>query len=156
MLYAVSTGVNKKNENFHSLKRFWQLWDSNPRPFGLVPKTSALDHSAILPWRLVRSALACNSRAETCKNYRILECSKRSERLLLWPWSICDRSEIRTRATEVTGALNQRLRPLGHATYIHHRQGSIFSNEVGQKHLEGVDYKVQYHHWHEFQVAVIV
>ena len=27
-----------------------------------------------------------------------------------------DRSEIRTRATEVTGALNQRLRPLGHAT----------------------------------------
>ena len=25
-----------------------------------------------------------------------------------------DRSEIRTRATEVTGALNQRLRPLGH------------------------------------------
>ena len=27
----------------------WQLWDSNPRPFGLVPKTSALDHSAKLP-----------------------------------------------------------------------------------------------------------
>ena len=25
-----------------------------------------------------------------------------------------DRSGIRTRATEVTGALNQRLRPLGH------------------------------------------
>ena len=28
-----------------------------------------------------------------------------------------DRSEIRTRATEVTGALNQRLRPLGHPAY---------------------------------------
>ena len=28
---------------------FWQLWDLNPRPFGLVPKTSALDHSAKLP-----------------------------------------------------------------------------------------------------------
>ena len=31
-------------------KHLWQLWDSNPRPFGLVPKTSALDHSAKLPW----------------------------------------------------------------------------------------------------------
>ncbi len=30
-------------------QKFWQLWDSNPRPFGLVPKTSALDHSAKLP-----------------------------------------------------------------------------------------------------------
>ena len=27
----------------------WQQWDSNPRPFGLVPKTSALDRSAMLP-----------------------------------------------------------------------------------------------------------
>ena len=31
------------------VKQSWQLWDSNPRPFGLVPKTSALDHSAKLP-----------------------------------------------------------------------------------------------------------
>ena len=31
-------------------KIIWQLWDSNPRPFGLVPKTSALDHSAKLPY----------------------------------------------------------------------------------------------------------
>ena len=29
-----------------------------------------------------------------------------------------DRSEIRTRATEVTGALNQRLRPLGHPAMV--------------------------------------
>ena len=29
-----------------------------------------------------------------------------------------DRSEIRTRATEVTGALNQRLRPLGHPALL--------------------------------------
>ena len=31
----------------------------------------------------------------------------------IW-WRNIDRSGIRTRATEVTGALNQRLRPLGH------------------------------------------
>ena len=31
-------------------KIFWQLWDSNPRPFGQVPKTSTLDHSAKLPY----------------------------------------------------------------------------------------------------------
>ena len=31
-------------------KIVWQRWDSNPRPFGLVPKTSALDHSATLPF----------------------------------------------------------------------------------------------------------
>ena len=30
--------------------------------------------------------------------------------------NVRDRGEIRTRATEVTGALNQRLRPLGHST----------------------------------------
>ena len=31
--------------------KIWQLWDSNPRPqSGLVPKTSALDHSAKLPF----------------------------------------------------------------------------------------------------------
>ena len=30
-------------------KLLWQRWDSNPRPEGLVPKTSALDHSATLP-----------------------------------------------------------------------------------------------------------
>ena len=37
-------------------QKFWQLWDSNPRPFGLVPKTSALDHSAKLPayWECIR------------------------------------------------------------------------------------------------------
>lgn len=40
-------------KNFYTRKRktfIWQLWDSNPRPFGLVPKTSALDHSAKLPY----------------------------------------------------------------------------------------------------------
>ena len=37
-----------------------------------------------------------------------------------WPAGVklkFDRSGIRTRATEVTGALNQRLRPLGHPAY---------------------------------------
>ena len=32
-------------------QNMWQQWDSNPRPFGLVPKTSALDRSAMLPWK---------------------------------------------------------------------------------------------------------
>ena len=35
----------------------------------------------------------------------------------IW-WRNIDRSGIRTRATEVTGALNQRLRPLGHPALI--------------------------------------
>ena len=30
-------------------QKIWQRWDSNPRPERLVPKTSALDHSATLP-----------------------------------------------------------------------------------------------------------
>ena len=28
----------------------WQLWGSNPRPCGLAPEASALDHSAKLSW----------------------------------------------------------------------------------------------------------
>ena len=28
----------------------WQLWGSNPRPYGLAPEASALDHSAKLSW----------------------------------------------------------------------------------------------------------
>ena len=34
-------------------------------------------------------------------------------------FTVSDRCEIRTRATEVTGALNQRLRPLGQPTMSH-------------------------------------
>ena len=33
------------------------------------------------------------------------------------PCKIYGSGEIRTRASEETGALNQRLRPLGHATF---------------------------------------
>ena len=36
-----------------------------------------------------------------------------------------DRSEIRTRATEVTGALNQRLRPLGHPALLRAAIGNV-------------------------------
>ena len=36
-----------------------------------------------------------------------------------------DRSEIRTRATEVTGALNQRLRPLGHPALLRAAVGNV-------------------------------
>ena len=38
--------------------------------------------------------------------------------LTVWKLAESDRGEIRTRATEVTGALNQRLRPLGHPTML--------------------------------------
>ena len=31
-------------------KNEWCEWGSNPRPFGLAPKASALDHSAITPF----------------------------------------------------------------------------------------------------------
>ena len=41
--------LKKKQCEYLKKSNFWQLWDSNPRPFGLVPKTSALDHSAKLP-----------------------------------------------------------------------------------------------------------
>ena len=34
------------------MERNWQRWDSNPRLERLVPKTSALDHSATLPFGL--------------------------------------------------------------------------------------------------------
>ena len=30
-------------------QKYYPVWDSNPRPERLVPKTSALDHSATLP-----------------------------------------------------------------------------------------------------------
>ena len=39
-------------------QKLWQRWDSNPRPFGLVPKTSALDRSATLPIGSKTSAYA--------------------------------------------------------------------------------------------------
>ena len=37
--------------------------------------------------------------------------------LKLYKTRICGSGGIRTHAIEMTGALNQRLRPLGHATY---------------------------------------
>ena len=54
-------GVSQKKNNF------WQLWDSNPRPFGLVPKTSALDHSAKLP---VEATGLCKQTAVVLLNVR--------------------------------------------------------------------------------------
>ena len=37
-------------------KIYWQRWDSNPRHFWLVPKTSALDRSATLPrWQKLQN-----------------------------------------------------------------------------------------------------
>ena len=41
--------INKKVSSIESKRLLWQWWDSNPRHFWLVPKTSALDHSATLP-----------------------------------------------------------------------------------------------------------
>ena len=46
-----------------------------------------------------------------------ITCLSTNDRNNIW-WRNIDRSGIRTRATEVTGALNQRLRPLGHPALI--------------------------------------
>ena len=65
-----------------------------------MPKTSALDHSATLPWH----NLLKSSKTAPLFNFAFLY------RLIQF-----DSGGIRTHATEGTGALNQRLRPLGHA-----------------------------------------
>ena len=49
----------------------------------------------------------------TSKVREQITCFSTNDRNNIW-WRNTDRSGIRTRATEVTGALNQRLRPLGH------------------------------------------
>ncbi|VDM44270.1 unnamed protein product [Toxocara canis] len=76
-------------------------------PKRLVPKTSALDRSAISP--------------RICNSYRLSAPIKlpsvgtrNSESCVAW----FDESGIRTHASEETGALNQRLRPLGHLAEI--------------------------------------
>ena len=42
-----------------------------------------------------------------------------------WPCAKSGSGGIRTHASEETGALNQRLRPLGHATNLTHRAGHV-------------------------------
>ena len=48
-MWEVPGSIPGVSSLFLTPKNFWQWWDSNPRPFRLVPKTSALDHSATLP-----------------------------------------------------------------------------------------------------------
>ena len=48
-MWEVPGSIPGVSSLFWTPKNFWQWWDSNPRPFRLVPKTSALDHSATLP-----------------------------------------------------------------------------------------------------------
>ncbi|VDK64585.1 unnamed protein product [Anisakis simplex] len=71
-------------------------------PKRLVPKTSALDRSAISP------------RYYAPIGFREHEQSRVSRKKK----NACDESGIRTHASEETGALNQRLRPLGHLAYL--------------------------------------
>ena len=43
-------GRNKKVFRFfYNFLQKWLLWDLNPRPFGMAPKATALDHSAKQP-----------------------------------------------------------------------------------------------------------
>ncbi|GIY12868.1 uncharacterized protein CEXT_329061 [Caerostris extrusa] len=119
----------------------WQRWDSNPRlSKRLVPKTSALDRSATLPatrwdsnprlrrdWCLKTSALDRSATLPATDIWQRWDSNPRLSKRLVPKTSALDRSAtlpatisgsggIRTHASEETGALNQRLRPLGHAT----------------------------------------
>ena len=51
-LFATYTHV--RNMVFENVSKTWQRWDLNPRPFGLEPKSSALDRSATLPRNFLR------------------------------------------------------------------------------------------------------
>ncbi|GFY07161.1 hypothetical protein TNCV_277081 [Trichonephila clavipes] len=85
-----------------------QRWDSNPRLWrDWCLKTSALDRSATLP-----SAL--------CSYCSFIPLENLLQNALKNFWENKKRNPgsggIRTHASGETGALNQRLRPLGHAT----------------------------------------
>ncbi|KAK6758499.1 hypothetical protein RB195_015989 [Necator americanus] len=86
-------------------------------PKGLVPKTSALDRSAISPYILVEGSSSngiprFSTVPHACQN------SHEAPGLT----KTVDESGIRTHAPEGTGALNQRLGPLGHLA-IHTQSG---------------------------------
>ena len=95
-----------------------------------MPKTSALDHSATLPSETGISYQSDDFRRENCFEVSFLRLGNYVEtlrnvnetsadwRLLksLFPQNSFGSGGIRTHAIEMTGALNQRLRPLGHTT----------------------------------------
>ena len=73
-----------------AIKLCWQRWDSNPRPFGLVPKTSALDHSAKLP--LVINC--CHNWPDTllCQPLRYPPLPAQDNTSFFpWSWKICQK-----------------------------------------------------------------
>ncbi|GFR15078.1 hypothetical protein TNCT_239371 [Trichonephila clavata] len=84
---------------------FWQRWDSNPRPRRDWCLKQRLDRRT-LPSKGLRCSFTAHKFINSSKQVTILLKAKR----ISWKrW-------IRNHASEETGALNQRLRPLGHAT----------------------------------------
>ncbi|KAK6758494.1 hypothetical protein RB195_015985 [Necator americanus] len=89
-------------------------------PKGLVPKTSALDRSAISPYILVEGSSSngiprFSTVPHACQN------SHEAPGLT----KTVDESGIRTHAPEGTGALNQRLGPLGHLATSQFRKAAV-------------------------------
>ncbi|GFR09821.1 hypothetical protein TNCT_427031, partial [Trichonephila clavata] len=86
----------------------WQRWDSNPRP----RRDWCLKPAPYTDWpryrrKASRSLLYCSQIINSSK-----QCNYSRKSKTYFPGS----GGIRTHAPEETGALNQRLRPLGHAT----------------------------------------
>ncbi|KAK6758505.1 hypothetical protein RB195_015994 [Necator americanus] len=89
-------------------------------PKGLVPKTSALDRSAISPYILVEGSSSNGiTRFSTVPH----ACQNSHEAPGLT--KTVDESGIRTHAPEGTGALNQRLGPLGHLATSQFRKAAV-------------------------------
>ena len=69
LLLTESERTKKKDRNKPPCFVFnWQRWDSNPRLLRLVPKTSALDHSATLPVLLTGWCSSYRGSSTTCGN----------------------------------------------------------------------------------------
>ena len=92
----------KKNEAFIKVCKMIGLSrDLNPGPLAPKARIIPLDHWAIWMLELTAPALANSQRNEGEKRMQ----------------NVYGSGGIRTHASEETGALNQRLRPLGHATH---------------------------------------
>ncbi|KAK6758496.1 hypothetical protein RB195_015986 [Necator americanus] len=90
-------------------------------PKGLVPKTSALDRSAISPYILVEGS-SSNGIPRFSTVPHACQISHEAPGLT----KTVDESGIRTHAPEGTGALNQRLGPLGHlAIHTQFRKAAV-------------------------------
>ncbi|VDM44271.1 unnamed protein product [Toxocara canis] len=79
-------------------------------PKRLVPKTTAMDRSAISPRKPL--SYRFNGPVEESHDFKNMNCVGTRNSKSNGAWS--DESGIGTHASQETGALNQRLRPLGH------------------------------------------